>query len=307
LLRWDWPEYLGRLASQVNPVLAEILAGYRLEYYWSAYESEWATDVMFRSPSSLAAIYPALARGAITAFGSSNVLRFLGKRPYGNIQAEVTSDYRRRIEGLRVKHSVGSNSVKMYDKQASVLRVETTINDPRNLRVYRSREGDSGGELSWRRMRKGVVDLRRRAEVSQACNERYYDALSTLDTSTPLRELIAPITRPTNNAGHRVRGLRPWAGEDLIVLREINRAEHVLHGFRNRDLAAALYPSATPDHKRRNCSRVSQRLRLLRAHHLIRKVPHTHRYQLTSRGRQIVTAILQAQDLSLATLEKVAA
>lgn len=307
LLRWDWPQYLGRLASQVNPVLSEILGGYRQEYYWSAYESEWATDVMFRSPSSLAAIYPALARGAITAFGSSNVLRFLGKKPHGNIQSEVTSDYRRRIEGLRVKHSVGSNSVKMYDKQASVLRVETTINDPRNLKVYRSREGDSGGERSWQRMRKGVVDLRRRAEISQACNERYYDALSTLDTSTPLRELIAPITRPTNNAGHRIRGLRPWAGEDLMVLREINRAEHVLNGFRNRDLAAALYPSATPDHKRRNCSRVSQRLRLLRGHHLIRKLSHTHRYQLTSRGRQIVTAILQAQELSLATLEKVAA
>lgn len=307
LLRWDWPEYLGGLARQVNPVLAEILAGYRLEYYWSAYESEWATDVMFRSPSSLAAIYPALARGAITAFGSSNVLRFLGKQPHGNIQAEVTSDYRRRIEGLRVKHSVGSNSVKMYDKQGSVLRVETTINDPRDMKVYRSREGDSAGELSWQRMRKGVVDLRRRAEVSQACNERYYDALSTLDTSTPLRELIAKITRPTTKAGYRIRGLRPWAGEDLIILREINRAEYLLNGFRNRDVAAALYPSATPQDKKRNSSRVSQRLRVLRAHHLIRKLPKTHRYQVTSRGRQIVTAILQAQDLSLATLEKVAA
>jgi hypothetical protein len=262
---------------------------------------------MFRSPSSLAAIYPALARGAITAFGSSNVLRFLGKKPHGNIQAEVTSDYHRRIEGLRVKHSVGSNSVKMYDKQGSVLRVETTINDPRDMKVYRSREGDSGGQLSWQRMRKGVVDLRRRAEVSHGCNERYYNALGTLDTSTPLRELIAPITRPTTKAGHRIRGLRPWAGEDLIILREINRAEYLLNGFRNRDLAAALYPSATPEGKRRNSSRVSQRLRLLRGHHLIRKLPHTHRYQVTSRGRKTVTAILQAQDLSLATLEKVAA
>jgi len=306
LLRWNWPTYLGRLARHVNPVLLEILAGYRVNYYWSTYESEWATDVMFRSPSALAAIYPALARGAITAFGSSNVLRFLGKKWVGDTK-QVCSEYRRRPEGLRVKHALGSNSVKMYDKAGSVLRVETTINDPRDMKVYRSGEGDSGGRYSWRRMRKGVVDLRRRAEVSQGCNERYYEALSTLDTSTPLRELIAPITRATTLRGRHVRGLRPWAGEDLTLLRQINRAEYLLNGFRNRDLATVLYPSATTQDKRRTSARVSQRLRRLRAHHLIRKLPHTHRYQLTSRGRQIVTAILQAQDLSLATLEKIAA
>lgn len=307
LLRLNWPAYLGGLAAQVNPVLASILRGYRVDYYWSAYETEWATDVMFRSASSLAAIYPALARGAITAFDSSSVLRFLGKRLHGNLQSEVVSDYRRRVEGLRVKHCVGSNSVKMYDKHGRVLRVETTINDPRDMKVYRSSEGDPTGRQSWQRMRKGVVDLRRRAEISQGSNERYYEALGTLDTSTPLRELIAPISRPAKLGASRVRGLRPWSGEDLALLRQISRGEYMLNGLRNADLAAGLYPRANASDKRRNSARVSYRLRLLRAHHIIRKVPHTHRYQLTAHGRQIVTAILQSQELSLATLEKIAA
>jgi hypothetical protein len=197
LLRWDWPAFLGKIASQVNPALPEILRGYRVEYYWSASESEWASDILFRSPRRLGAIYPALARGAITAFDSSSVLRFLGRKLTGNVLAQVTSDYRRRPEGLRVKHAVNGNSVKMYDKQGSVLRVETTINDPRDMKVYRSAEGDSGGRNDWRRLRKGVVDLRRRAEISQACNGRYAQSLAALDTSTPLGELIAPICRPT--------------------------------------------------------------------------------------------------------------
>ena len=197
LLGWDWPKFLGRIAGRVNPALPQVLRGYRVDYYWSASESEWASDVMFRSASALAAIYPALARGAITAFDSANVLRFLGKGPQGNFRAPITSDYRRRVEGLRVKHAVGSNSVKMYDKQGSVLRVETTVNDPRSLRVYRRKEGQPDGPAGWHRMRKGVADLRRRAEVSQGCNDRYFDALATLDTSTPLGKLVEPICRPT--------------------------------------------------------------------------------------------------------------
>lgn len=307
LLRWDWPTFLDQIAGRVNPALPEILRGYRVPYYWSAYESEWASDVMFRLPSALAAIYPALARGAITALDSSNVLRFLGKKLDGRFMGEVTSDYRRRVEGLRVKHAVGKNSVKMYDKQGSVLRVETTVNDPRDMKVYRRKEGDCSGPMRWQKMRKGVADLRRRAEVSQGCNERYYDALATLDTSTPLRELIAPICKSTTLGCCRLRAMRPWAGEDLALLRTVNRAEFTLTGFRNRDLVATLCGDLTAQDKRRASARMGHRLRLLRAHHLVRKIAHTHRYQLTGKGRQIITAILQTQEVSLERLAQFAA
>jgi hypothetical protein len=299
LLALNWPAFLGQIATRANPALADILHGFPASYYWSADQTEWASDVMFHKASDLAAIYPALARGAITAFDCSSVLRFLGKRPEGNTQADVTSDYGRRVEGVRVKHSVGDNSVKMYDKQGSVLRVETTINRAKDMRVYRRPEGDISGPMSWHTMRKGVVDLRRRAEVSQRCNERYYEALATLDTSTPLRDLIAPICQRVTLGRQRVRGLRPWAQEDVSLLRIINRAEFTVNGFRNRDIARELYPSVNAEHPHRVSARISHRLRMLRAHHLINKIPHTHRYQMTPTGRQLVTAILQAQDLSL--------
>jgi hypothetical protein len=307
LLRLNWPAFLDKMAVRANPGLSDVLHGFPASYYWSADQTEWASDVMFRKPSDLAAIYPALARGAITAFDGYDVLRFLGKRPEGNTQANVTSHYRRRVQGLRVKHTVGDNSVKMYDKQGSVLRVETTINSAKDMRVYRSPEGDSDGPKSWHTMRKGVVDLRRRGEVSQRCNERYYEAITAIDTSTPLRDLIAPICRPTTLGRQRIRGLRPWADEDLCLLRIINRAEFATSGFRNRDLAGELYPATSANDARRSSGRVNYRLRLLRAHHLIKKVPHTHRYQLTSSGRQIITAILQAQDVPLSQLLNTAA
>ena len=61
-------------------------------------------------------------------------MRFLGckvptqaGRVRGDFKGEIISDMKHRPEGIRVKHSLGGNSIKLYDKQGSVLRVETTL------------------------------------------------------------------------------------------------------------------------------------------------------------------------------------
>ena len=80
-----------------------------------------------------------------------------------------------------MKHRLNRNSVKMYDKQETVLRAETTINDPRDMKVFRPKADCESGERSWQKMRKGVADLHRRAEVSQRANERYLEALAAVN------------------------------------------------------------------------------------------------------------------------------
>ena len=79
-------------------------------------------------------------RHALRRFASPDVLRFLGKKPTavgevnGNVAAEVTSDLKRRQEGVRIKHRAGKNMVKMYNKEPTLLRVETTLNDGQGLK-----------------------------------------------------------------------------------------------------------------------------------------------------------------------------
>jgi len=46
---------------------------------------------------------------------------------------------------------------------------------------------------------------------------------------------------------------------------------------------------------------------MLRAHHLIQKVPHTHRYLPTPRGREIISAVLAAHRITLQQLNQLAA
>lgn len=307
-LRTNWPQLLDGIRARVHPLHGELFHDAILPYYWSVHQMEWATDVMFDRPATLAAIYPYLTRHAITHFSSAEVLRFLGRKLYPQYRGEITTDYRHRLEGLRVKHRVNGNSVKIYDKQGSVLRVETTINDPRDLKVYRRKEGDPHGPRAWRKLRKGVSGIYRLAEVSQGANNRYLDALAQLDDRTPVRAVVDAVCRPTTLQGRRVRALRPWAEPDTALLQAINRGEFVLTGFRNRDLRALLSPAAsTPTDRRRAGARITRLLTMLRAHKLIRKIPKTHRYQLTISGRQVVTAILAARDAEISSLLKAAA
>ena len=145
-LRSDWPMLLGDIARSLNPLHTTMFPALPMEYYWSTYQSEWATDVMFAKAAKLAHLYPRLVQRGLTTFLSPDVMRFLGRRapPHGDppprLEADVVSDVKRRPEGVRIKHRVGENSVKMYDKQGSVLPVETTINDADDFKTFRAPE-----------------------------------------------------------------------------------------------------------------------------------------------------------------------
>ena len=111
------------------------------------------------------------------------MLRFLGHSGRSPVQGEVKTDRRRRSEGVRVKHWVNQNSVKCYDK-GSILRVEATINEPKDFRVWRGPENNPEGKKQWRPLRRSVADLHRRAEVSRAATDRYLTALAAVHVST---------------------------------------------------------------------------------------------------------------------------
>ena len=77
----DWVGQFDRIARFLSPAHETMFAGFPLHYYWTSHETEWATDIAFEDPQALAGIYPQLVRGSIIAFGSRDVLRFLGNRP----------------------------------------------------------------------------------------------------------------------------------------------------------------------------------------------------------------------------------
>ena len=141
-------------------------------------QAEIATDVMVTTRPQLLQVWPDLVRHATLNMSSDDVLGFLGRKLHPSLQAQVVTDAKRRPQGWRVRHRMAGNWVKVYDK-ASVLRVETTINNPREFRIQRWVTNDEGRrERRWCPMRKGVSDLWRNYQVGIAANHRYLDALA---------------------------------------------------------------------------------------------------------------------------------
>ena len=87
--------------------------------------------------------------------------------------------------------------------------------------VFRPKEGEpDDAPKSWQQMRKGVADLARRAEVSNAANNRLAESLATIAETTPLGKLVEPLCHPTkDHQQRRVRALNPLAGPDGELLR----------------------------------------------------------------------------------------
>lgn len=306
-----WELWLNERLASVHPSHAAIFSNVPVKYYWSAQESEWASDVLFRRRETLAGLYPTLLTHGLHNFGSLEVLRFLGQkvkmRPNPNFRGEVSSDFKARPEGMRIKHWLKRNSIKMYDKQGTVLRVETTINDARDLREFRSADSDNRKQY-WRPLRKGVCALPRRAQLGQAANDRYWDALAAVTASTPLEKLTAKHGKSRRWHGKPVRPLNLLAPPDATLLQTISRGEFNIKGFRNVDLRLQLYPPTKDAAQRRSQSaRVTRQLRILRAHGIIRKIPKTHRYVLTKHGRELTSAICVARRADTALLTKLAA
>jgi len=318
-LKTDWPQELGAIVQQLNPRHEEIFKGFPASYYWSVAESEWATDVGFHGGEELKRLFPLLVEHGVLHFSSSDVMRFLGHpvtaqgQIHGNFRGEITTDLKRRVEGARVKHRVDRNSVKMYDKAhqmvGGILRIEMTMNNEKAFRVYRSKEGEPEGEKQWRRMRRGLADLHRRGEVSQKINERYLDALASVDDSARLQEILEPVEKRKQWKGHPVRALHPFSPEDGALLEIVSRGEFMIRGISNRDLRDALFPTPAPNHKeaKRRSALISRKLRLLRAHGILHKIRGRNLYQVSEAGRTVLTTFLIARQASAKQLMKKAA
>jgi hypothetical protein len=304
LYRRNWSRFLSGLARRVNPWLGPSGGLHLDHYYWSIRESEIATDVMFRSQEELAAIYPSLVDHAIHQFNSQKVLRFLGRRTNRRFNGEFVSEITQRPEGICVKHRVEENSIKMYDKQGSVLRIETTINNPQRFKARRTVTRRGEPVRRWVPLRKGVVDITRRAEICRAANERYLEALGVVGEPSPTRQLLDPVSKRIVRDRRPYRALRPIEPEESRLFRVLLDGKFLLQGFRNKDVRRALYPAAEsrPATRRQASARVTRLLRLLRAHGLLRKVSHTLYYRVTNRGQHILTTALRLREIDVAAL-----
>ena len=308
-----WPMLLDRLVPMIFPTRAQTL-GNQLSYYWTIWQSEWATDLICQNSTTAQERMNDLMRHALITGTSDRVLRYLARpitcdgNPYARDKSQIVTRVATYHNGVRIRHWAGDNSAKVYNEQ-NVIRVETTINDPSAFKVMRKPQDAPAKEPKRRMsMRKGVADIAHRAAVSQGINNRVMDHLASLTDATPLVDLIAPYTRGFTKDGRRVRALEPVA-KDRELLLALGDPKHGITGLSNGDLREILgeQPWGKKYSKKQLSARVSRSIVLLRNHGLIRKMPNQNRYQLTDAGRQLTATLSAALKASTIELMKMVA
>lgn len=286
---------LDRFARQYCPIINT----FKADCHWSIMQAEYATDIIFKRRNDLQSIYAHLVETLIHSVKPENIATFLGKKIHTLYQDEVGNNFNVRIEGTRIKHHMGPVSIKMYDKFGIVLRIETTVNDVTFFKHYREvyrRDGTIETKLA--KMRKNIYSLNPLQEQMFASNRRYLHFISEVETPQVGVKKLTKITKTKTDKNHRYKGFNLLSDEDTQLFRLLARGEFMISGFKNQSLRK-LMPAKTS-------AQISQFLKRLRVHGIIRKIPGTYKYYLSKLGRQIVTMALKLREIFIIpTLAKI--
>jgi len=279
---------LDQLASRYCPVIRRL----GTTYHWSIMQIECATDVIFYRQTDLAPIYENIVRTAIHAVKPDHVATFLGRKLTGNYRDELGNDFSTRIEGTRIRHHMGPASIKMYDKFALVLRIETTANDVSFFKHYRKveqRDGTTVHKLA--PLKKSIYSLGDLREILTAANARYLDFVSSLDDTSEGTRSLSKVSETRVESGRTYKGFNFFSTDDERVFEVIVSGEHTIQGLRHADLQRRL-----PEYSGAQISRLLKRLRV---HGLIKRIGRTYKYYVTELGRRVVIAGLKLKELFL--------
>jgi hypothetical protein len=267
-----------------------IIKKYQLAYRWSIMQAEYATDIVFKNQADLKVIYDTLARTAIHSVKPENIATFLGQKLHGNYQGEMGNKFNTRILGTRIKHQMGANAIKMYDKFGLVLRIETTVNDVTQFKLYRDVQLTDGSTVhKLASMKKNIYSLFPLAGLLKTANRRYLEFISTFDDPSQGIKNLDKVCRTVNLDDRSYKGFNFFSEDDQKLFTVLSRGEFNIYGFQNKSLAQFFQDKSS--------SSITRILKRLLTHGLIKKVNGTYKYYLTKLGKSVITAGLVVKNM----------
>jgi DNA-binding MarR family transcriptional regulator len=264
---------------------------FNLRYHWSVMQAEYATDIVFKHQEDLQQIYSELIATAIHTVKPENIATFLGQKLAPQYQGEVGNNYHVRIEGSRIKHTMGSVSIKMYDKFSKILRIETTSNDISFFKHFREvvhRDGSTSYEIA--SLKKNIYSLAFLTDNLKASNKRYLEFISAFDNKEVGRKRLENVTSSKSDNNRNYKGFNFFNDDDLSILLAIVRGEYNINGFRNKNLQKLLGFKG---------GKISRLIKRLRVHGLIKKATETYKYYLTKIGKETIIMAQKIKELVL--------
>jgi len=277
------PDQLHHILDRYAQRCCPMLDVFAQSYHWSLMQLEYATDLVFRSQAVLRPLYEQLSRQAILTVKAEHVATFLGHKITPQLAEEIGSQFATRIEGTCVRHRFGKSSIKIYDKFALVLRIETTTNDVSAFKHHRRVEHRHGpATRALAPVKKTIYSLTDLREILGGCNRRYLEYLSSLDDFSAGIRALHRLTQPRPLNGRNIRGLNFFSRAEHTLLAALQRPGFNVAGLRRADLLPLLGQSSP--------ATLTRQLARLRHLGVLKRVTGTYRYYLTRGGRAAIAA-----------------
>ncbi len=161
-----------------------------------------------------------------------------------------------------------ASRIKQYFKEGRALRTETVICDTNDFEIGRRVCAEN-----WHALR----------AVDESANRRLCDAEAADAQPAPDVATFDRVTRPSKDDGLYAAGLRFGDPRVMAVLAALVSFCHVIVGFTNHQLVERV-GALLQGSRSYTCRQATYDLRRLKRKGLIVKVPHSHRYQLSSHG-----------------------
>ena len=281
-------EKLHRKIEELTWQFCPVYKDFNLRYHWSVTQAEYSTDFVFKNQKDLQIIYDELVATAIHTVKPENITTFLGHKLDPRYLGEIGNNYNVRIRGSRIKHTMGSSSIKMYDKFSKILRIETTTNDITFFKHFREvvhLDGSTSHEMA--SLKKNIYSLSFLSEILKASNKRYLEFISAFDNKEICRKRLEKVTSSINESNRNYKGFNFFSKYDLTILLTIIRGEFNINGFRNKNLQKLLGFTS---------SKISRLIKRLRVHGLIKKAADSYKYYLTKIGKETIIMALKIKE-----------
>ena len=279
--------WAAKVAPQFSPTERAALD---LRYRYSVAQVELATDVIFRQPSPLRALFRRAVELGLLTGGADRTTHLFGRRITRRYRGKLQTVLDRRNEGHPVLRSYYRTSlVKQYEKAETLLRTETCINDPYHLGVGRR-----------------LDNLPKLVERMAATNRRFLDAQAELLACTVDQGELARLAQPIQVGKRRVPGLRLQDDRVLRLLDALLDPGSFVADWTSRDVLARLLGRHRLTETDYRLSQLRYDLGKLRAHGLVERIGRTRRYRLTARGLKLGALLVKLRTRLLGPLATLA-
>lgn len=142
-------------------------------------------------------------------------------------------------------------------------------------------------------MGKSIANLYRYAEISKAANKRFLDSMQNIIPAKTIEKEINSICTRKKVGGRNYSGYNVWSAGTFLLFEAVSDGKYLIRGFTNREIRHSINRD-NPDSARVK-GQTSREFSKLRAHGLIREVPHSRKYLISDKGRRVMGALIETK------------